>query len=501
MPERSLFSDVDGADAASREREGWKDLAHSGDGGAGVKGASANGSGSSQGRGGPVGFEVPLAERMRPRTLDEYAGQQHILGCGKALRVMLEGGSVPSCILYGPPGVGKTTLVRLMSRVTGRSLLEINAVSAKAETLRALTERARAEKSASGRASIAFVDEIYHFNSRQQNVLLPSVEKGDLILVGTTTENPWFEINKTLLSRMLVYKLMPLSQEDLLTLLQRAMEDSDRGVARFGVKAGDGALERIAALAGGDARQALTRLEAAVASVAIGGGSLLTAEAVSASVGGAQQRYDRAADDHYAVISALIKSMRGSDPDAAVYWLARMLAGGDDVRFIARRMCIFAAEDVGLADPLAIVVAQSAAAAADFVGLPEAQIILGEAAVYLACAPKSNSSYRAIKDALADVNAGNIMEVPYHLRNDGEGYVYPHDSPAHWVPQAYMPEVRRFYYPGKFGAEARMAARLSHLWKRFAQDAPQTPDSAAKADSAKSANSAKPAKSETKAQK
>lgn len=486
MAERSLFSDFEGADAASCARGGWKDPAQAGeDGGAASEGTAADGSGRSPGRGGPVGFEVPLAERMRPRTLDEYAGQQHILGHGKALRVMLEGGSVPSCILYGPPGVGKTTLVRLMSRVTGRSLLEINAVSAKAETLRALAERARAEKAASGRASIAFVDEIYHFNSRQQNVLLPSVEKGDLILVGTTTENPWFEINKTLLSRMLVYKLEPLSQEDILTLLTRAMGDSERGLARFGVKAEAGALERVAALAGGDARQALTRLEAAVAASAMGGGSCLTADAVSASVGGAQQRYDRAADDHYAVISALIKSMRGSDPDAAVYWLARMLAAGDDVRFIARRMCIFAAEDVGLADPLAIVIAQSAAAAADFVGLPEAEIILGEAAVYLACAPKSNSSYRAIKDALADVRAGNIMEVPYHLRNDGEGYVYPHDSPAHWVPQAYMPEVRRFYYPGRLGAEPRMAARLSRLWKRFAQDAPQAQQNKDAGDAAK----------------
>ena len=417
-----------------------------------------------------ISFEIPLAERMRPRTLDEYAGQRHILAPGKALRNLIDGGRVPSCILYGPPGVGKTTLVRLIARTTGRALLEINAVSAKVETLRDLVDRANEEKRISGRSAVAFIDEIYHFNTKQQNVLLPHVEKGDIILVGTTTENPHFEINKTLLSRMIVYTLEPLGEEDICVLLNRALNDEERGLARFGVRAEPGTIEKIAGLSGGDARQALTRLEAAVTAAAMGGGSLLTEEIISQSCGTAAQRYDKKANDHYAVISALIKSMRGSDPDAALYWLARMIEGGDDIRFITRRLCIFASEDVGLADPMALVIAQNAAAAVDRVGLPEASLILGEAVVYLAAAPKSNSAYLAINAARKNVREGNIMEVPYHLRNDGEGYVYPHDSPAHWVPQSYMPEVRRFYFPGKLGAETRIEERLKRLWKRFSEE-------------------------------
>ena len=415
-------------------------------------------------------YEIPLAERMRPETLDDYAGQEHILGPGKPLRLMLEGGKVPSCILYGPPGVGKTTLVRIMSKVTGRELLEINAVSAKVETLRALVDNAKSSKRITGRSAVAFVDEIYHFNTKQQNVLLPSVETGDIILVGTTTENPWFEINKTLLSRMVVYTLKPLKDEDLASLIERALSDRVRGLGMLEVRAEKSVIGKLAALAGGDARQALTRLEAAASSVALGGGSEITLKIIAESTGMATQRYDRVSDDHYAVISALIKSLRGSDPDAALYWLARMLAAGDDLRFICRRLCIFASEDIGLADPMALVIAQNTAAAVDRVGLPEADIILGEAVIYLATAPKSNSSYLGIRAALKAVEAGDLMEVPYHLRNDGEGYIYPHDSPGHWVPQAYLPEQRRFYHPGKLGAEARMRERLKLFWKRFAED-------------------------------
>ena len=415
-------------------------------------------------------YEIPLAERMRPETLDDYAGQEHILGPGRPLRVMLEGGKVPSCILYGPPGVGKTTLVRIMSKATGRELLEINAVSAKVETLRALVDNAKSSKRITGRSAIAFVDEIYHFNTKQQNVLLPSVETGDIILVGTTTENPWFEINKTLLSRMVVYTLKPLEEEDLVSLIERALSDRVRGLGMLEDRAEKSVIGKLAALAGGDARQALTRLEAAASSVALGGGSEITLKIIAESTGMATQRYDRVSDDHYAVISALIKSLRGSDPDAALYWLARMLVAGDDLRFICRRLCIFASEDIGLADPMALVIAQNTAAAVDRVGLPEADIILGEAVIYLATAPKSNSSYLGIRAALKAVEAGDLMEVPYHLRNDGEGYIYPHDSPGHWVPQAYLPEQRRFYHPGKLGAEARMRERLKLFWKRFAED-------------------------------
>lgn len=415
-------------------------------------------------------YEIPLAERMRPETLDNYVGQAHILGPVKPLRVMLEGGKVPSCILYGPPGVGKTTLVRIMSRTTGRELLEINAVSAKVETLRTLVDNAKASKRITGRSAIAFVDEIYHFNTKQQNVLLPSVETGDIILVGTTTENPWFEINKTLLSRMVVYTLKPLGEQDIVLLLERALSDKVKGLGMLGVTADKSVINKLAALSGGDARQALTRLEAAASSVALSGGSEITLKVIAESTGMATQRYDRVSDDHYAVISALIKSLRGSDPDAALYWLARMLAAGDDLRFICRRLCIFASEDVGLADPMALVVAQNTAAAVDRVGLPEADIILGEAVVYLASAPKSNSSYLGIRAAMKAVEEGDLMEVPYHLRNDGDGYIYPHDSPGHWVPQAYLPEQRRFYYPGKIGAEARIRERLKLYWKRFADD-------------------------------
>ena len=415
-------------------------------------------------------YEIPLAERMRPDTLDDYAGQEHILGPGKPLRIMLEGGKVPSCILYGPPGVGKTTLVRIMSKTTGRELLEINAVSAKVETLRTLVDQAKASKRTSGRSAIAFVDEIYHFNTKQQNVLLPSVETGDIILVGTTTENPWFEINKTLLSRMVVYTLKPLDEENIASLLENALSDKVRGLGMLEVTADKSVIGKLALLAGGDARQALTRLEAAASAVALGGGREVTLKIIAESTGMATQRYDRVSDDHYAVISALIKSLRGSDPDAALYWLARMLAAGDDLRFICRRLCIFASEDVGLADSMALVVAQNAAAAVDRVGLPEADIILGQAVVYLASAPKSNSSYLGIRAAMKAVEEGDLMEVPYHLRNDGEGYQYPHDSPGHWVPQAYLPEQRRFYYPGKLGAEARIKERLKLFWKRFADD-------------------------------
>ena len=407
---------------------------------------------------------------MRPDNLDDYAGQEHILGPGKPLRIMLEGGKVPSCILYGPPGVGKTTLVRIMSKTTGRELLEINAVSAKFETLRTLVDQAKASKRTSGRSAIAFVDEIYHFNTKQQNVLLPSVETGDIILVGTTTENPWFEINKTLLSRMVVYTLKPLDEENIASLLENALSDKVRGLGMLEVTADKSVIGKLALLAGGDARQALTRLEAAASAVALGGGREVTLKIIAESTGMATQRYDRVSDDHYAVISALIKSLRGSDPDAALYWLARMLAAGDDLRFICRRLCIFASEDVGLADSMALVVAQNAAAAVDRVGLPEADIILGQAVVYLASAPKSNSSYLGIRAAMKAVEEGDLMEVPYHLRNDGEGYQYPHDSPGHWVPQAYLPEQRRFYYPGKLGAEARIKERLKLFWKRFADD-------------------------------
>ncbi|HOP51722.1 MAG TPA: replication-associated recombination protein A [Synergistales bacterium] len=407
-------------------------------------------------------WEVPLAERMRPRILEEMAGQRHLISRGAPLYRAVQSGHVPSCILYGPPGVGKTSIARLMATMTERDFLEINAVSANVAALRDLVAEAKHLKNISGRTPVAFVDEIYHFNRQQQNALLPSVEKGDLILMGTTTENPSFEINKTLLSRAVVYELRPIETEDMVGLLERALSDIERGLGELELSASRETLTEIALGAGGDARQALTRLELSAHAVATGGGSVIDIETVRRISPKALQRYDRDEDDHYRIISALIKSMRGSDPDAAVYWLGRLVAGGEDIRFVARRLLVFAAEDVGLADPRALSVAASAAYAADFVGLPEARIILSEAVIYLSLAPKSNSAYMAVDRALSAIEGGDLQEVPPHLRPGGKGYIYPHDLPGHWVAQRYMEHPRTFYRPGSMGAEPEMV-RLHEL--------------------------------------
>jgi putative ATPase len=415
--------------------------------------------------------DIPLAERMRPQTPDEYCGQGHLMAEGAPLRTLIETGRVPSCILYGPPGVGKTTLVRLIAKRTGRSLLEINAVTAKVAELRELVEEAKRLKAMGGGVSaLAFVDELYHFNSSQQNALLPSVERGDLILIGTTTENPRYEINKTLLSRMIVFDLKPLSAPELLPLLRRALTDRERGLGSLEVEAEDAVLLSIAQSAGGDVRQALTRLEAGVSFTAAAGRKTLTEEIVTRTTGGAAIRFDRQGDDHYSIVSAMIKSIRGSDPDAAVYWLARLLAGGEDIRFICRRILISAAEDIGLADPMALPVAAAAVYAADMTGLPEARIILSEAVIYLASAPKSNSAYLAVDRATSEIEKGELQPVPYHLKPDGGGYLYPHDDPRHWLPQQYMEKLRRYYYPGDLGYEQQIAARLRRFWRRFSEE-------------------------------
>ncbi len=421
-------------------------------------------------------WETPLAERMRPRTLEEYRGHRSILAPGQPLRRLLERGTVPSCILYGPPGVGKTALVRLMASVTQRQLFEINAVSAKVTELREMVEQARQFKDLSGgRSAVAFVDEIYHFNRSQQNALLPWVERGDVILVGTTTENPWFEINKTLLSRLLVFEIKALEREDLLALLRNALTDSERGLGSLNLSCDDGVLEALAASAGGDGRQALTRLEFLAQAVALTGRQRIEASDLEENLPLSSIRHDRASDDHYAVISAFIKSIRGSDPDAAVYWLARLLSAGEDPRFIARRMIISAAEDIGLADPRALTVAASAAYGAEMTGMPEARIILSEAAIYLASAPKSNSAYLAVDSAQKAIAKGDLMEVPSHLINGRPGYIYPHDDPRHWVPQAYLPQARRFYEPAWTGAEPQLRQRLSQFWRRFRANPPEVP--------------------------
>jgi putative ATPase len=415
-------------------------------------------------------WETPLPERMRPLSLEEYAGQGHLLGPRGTLGQMLRGGHVPSCIIYGPPGVGKTTLVRLLARETGRKLLEINAVTSRVADLREMIDLAQREKTSSGKTSLAFVDEIYHLNKSQQNVLLPPVERGDLILVGTTTENPYMEINKTLRSRMMIFELQPLEPEDLVMLFRRALEDRERGLGSLELVADAEALEALAKRSGGDARQGLLLLEAVGSSVAVGGGERVTLEKVISFLPKGNLRFDRQGDDHYQIISALIKSMRGSDPDASIYWLARLCAAGEDPRFIGRRLVIFAAEDVGLADPRALSVALAALQACDVVGWPEGRIIFAEAVLYLACAPKSNSAYRAINDALGEVEAGELQQVPEHLRPHGEGYRYPHDDPRHWVPQQYMQHPRRYFYPGTQGEEPRLTEPLKNFWRRFRQE-------------------------------
>ena len=417
-------------------------------------------------------WETPLAERMRPRSLAEYRGHSSILAPGMPLRRLLESGSVPSCILYGPPGVGKTALVRLMASVTDRQLFEINAVSAKVSELRALVaQAAEAKRFGGGRSAIAFVDEIYHFNTSQQDALLPVVEKGDIILVGTTTENPYFEINKTLLSRLLVFKVEPLEKNDLIDILHSALTDRERGLGSLGLSCDDAVIEAIASQAGGDGRQALTRLEFLARTVSLSGRSAITMDDAREALPQAAIRHDRGGDDHYAVISAFIKSIRGSDPDAAVYWLARLLESGEDVRFVARRMLISAAEDVGLADPQALCVASSAAYAADMTGLPEARLILAEAAIYLAAAPKSDSATAAYCRAENAVQSGDLQSVPPHLINGSPDYIYPHDDPRHWVAQKYLNEPRRFYSPASTGIEPALRARLARFWRRFRDDA------------------------------
>jgi putative ATPase len=366
--------------------------------------------------------------------------------------------------------VGKTTLVRLISKETERSLLEINAVTAKVSELRQLVEEAqKLKKLAGGISSFAFVDELYHFNKSQQNVLLPFVERGDIVLIGTTTENPWFEINKTLLSRMIVFELYPLSHEDIMPILKRAALDSQRGLGALNIALEDDVLLAVAKSSGGDVRAALMRLEFAALSAAAAGASKLTPEDFERYISKSAIKYDKAGDEHYRVISALIKSIRGSDPDAAVYWLARLISGGEDVRFICRRLLILAAEDIGLADPAAMSVAASAAYAADMTGYPEARIPLAEAVIYLASAPKTNSAYLAINRALNDIRKGNLQKIPEHLDPHGKGYIYPHDYPQHWTPQKYMDKPERYYFPNTLGYESEIQKRLQKFWRRFSE--------------------------------
>ena len=412
--------------------------------------------------------QAPLAARMRPRTLDEIVGQRHLVAKGSPLRVLIEADRLSSVIFWGPPGTGKTTLAEVVALTTQRYFERLSAVSAGVKDVRESIERAAERLGQFGKGTIVFIDEIHRFSTSQQDALLPSVESGVITLIGATTENPYFEINSPLRSRSTLFRLEPLLVEDVRTLL-------DRGALAEGVQVESDALDALATRCGGDARQALTALEVACA-LASEKNETLTTSHVDAALGVSALRYGR--DDHYDVVSAFIKSIRGSDPQAGLFWLARMLESGDDAKFIARRLVILASEDVGMADPNALVVAVAAATALEHVGLPEAQLNLAQAVVYLATAPKSNRVALAIWSAREDVRKGVSSEVPAHLRDGhyqaakefghGVGYIYPHDDPRGWVSKQYLPDQAKgsisrqtsYYSPSDHGLEAEIAERI-----------------------------------------
>ncbi|HXW79873.1 MAG TPA: replication-associated recombination protein A [Acidimicrobiales bacterium] len=406
--------------------------------------------------------QAPLADRMRPRTLDDMVGQRHLLGVGRPLRALIESDRLSSALLWGPPGTGKTTLARLIAGVTKRAFVGLSAVTAGVKDVRETVEEARRLLGEQGRGTVLFLDEVHRFNRTQQDALLPSVEAGELTLIGATTENPFFSINGPLLSRSTLFRLEPLSEAEVLVLLRRALDHE-------GASAEEEALVFLAGQVDGDARAALNSLEVAIALAAADGRDVVAQADVEAARSTRALRYGD--DEHYDVISAFIKSIRGSDADAGLYWLARMLEAGEDARFIARRLVILASEDVGMADPEALLVADAAARAVEFVGLPEAQLNLAQAVVHLANAPKSNSVTAALGKARADVAELAAGTVPRHLKDasyrgaarlgHGKGYIYPHGEPGGWVAQQYRPaelEGRTYWEPTGRGRDVRRDA-------------------------------------------
>jgi putative ATPase len=423
---------------------------------------------------------APLADRMRPRTLDEVVGQDQLLGPGRVLRTAIERGELHSMILWGPPGSGKTTLASLMAEVGGLRFVAFSAVLSGIKEIRQVIAEADAERARGGRPTILFVDEIHRFNRAQQDAFLPHVEKGTVILVGATTENPSFEVNSALLSRCRVYVLQALGEDDVITLLRRALADAERGLARLGPRVDDEALRLIARLANGDARAALNILELAVTLAPREGGRPGVTEAAIQEA--AQKKtllYDKSGEEHYNLISALHKSLRDSDPDASLYWMTRMLEAGEDPLYIARRLVRFASEDVGNADPAALSLTLAARDAYDFLGSPEGELALAQATLYLALAPKSNAVYTAFDAARDDVRERPAEPVPLHIRNAptrlmkdlgyGRGYEYAHDAPDARVDQEHLPDAlrgRHYYQPTGRGLEAELARRLAE-WRRW----------------------------------
>ena len=424
--------------------------------------------------------EAPLASRLRPTTLDEMVGQQHIIGKDKLLYRAIKADKLSSIILYGPPGTGKTTLAKVIAHTTSAEFLQINATSAGKKDMEEVIAQAKNNQGMYGRKTILFIDEIHRFNKGQQDYLLPFVEDGTIILIGATTENPYFEVNGALLSRSIIFELKSLSKDDIRTLILRAVNDREKGLGAYDAVIDDDALEFLADVANGDARAALTAIELGVLTTerSADGKIHITLAVASECIQKRVVKYDKSGDNHYDTISAFIKSMRGSDPDAAVYYLAKMLYAGEDIKFIARRIMICASEDVGNADPMALTVAVSASQAVERIGMPEAQIILSQAVTYVATAPKSNASYIAITDAMASVKRTKTT-VPPHLQDahykgaeklgHGTGYKYAHDYPGHYVEQQYLPdEIKdaRFYEPGDLGYEKKIKEHLQKLRKQ-----------------------------------
>ena len=422
--------------------------------------------------------EAPLASRLRPTRLDEVVGQQHIIGKDKLLYRAIKADKLSSIIFYGPPGTGKTTLAKVIAHTTSAEFMQINATSSGKKDMEDVVAKAKDNQGMFGRKTILFVDEIHRFNKGQQDYLLPFVEDGTIILIGATTESPYFEVNGALLSRSVIFELKKLSKDDIKTLIMRAVTDVKKGMGSYKAEIDDDALEFLADVSNGDARAALTAIELGVLTTERSEDGIIhiTIDVASECIQKRVISYDKKGDNHYDTISAFIKSMRGSDPDAAVYYLARMLYAGEDVKFIARRIMILASEDIGNADPNALVVATAAAQAVERIGMPESQIILSQAVTYMACAPKSNAAYEAISKAMGVVQSTKTPPVPTHLQDahygsaqklgHGVGYQYAHDYPNHYVKQQYLPDGltdQVFYEPGDLGYEAQMKAHMRKL--------------------------------------